>query len=168
MKSKLLMPLITFLAGSLLFGTAYSAWTFTNTINASNNAQVEVPTWNFGEDLDFAKAANLLSAVNLNVTQETSLTQGSNEAIRITSTTGTSTKDHIINLNLDRDYYLSEIRFFKFEFDYYHRYKREQHTKGFPTVQFTINNSTLGSGQGGTDTCTSLSPFTATAIDEDW
>lgn len=133
----------------------------------NNTAQVDILNWQF-DDSDFAKTSNLLSSVNLNVTKEETITQNSNEAIRITSTTGTSTKDHIININLDRDYYLSEIKFFKFEFDYYHRYKREQHTKGFPKVQFTINNSTLGSDQGGTDTCTSKSPFVATPIDDDW
>ena len=166
MKSKFLLPLISFFAACLLIGTTYSAWVY-NTVNVDNAAQVEVLNWEF-DDTDFAKASNLRSSTNLTVTQETSITQNSNEAIRITSTTGTSTKDHIININLDRDYYLSEIQFYKFEFDYYHRYKREQHTKGFPKVQFTINNSTLGSDQGGTDTCTSKSPFVATEIDENW
>ena len=126
-----------------------------------------VPSWRF-EDTDFAKAANLRSATNLTVTKEETITQGSSEAIRITSTTGTTSKDHIININFDRDYYLSEIKYYKFEFDYYHRYKREQHTRGFPKLQFMINNSTLGTDQGGTDDCTAKSPFVATAIDDDW
>ena len=123
--------------------------------------------WGF-EDTDFAKSINLLSSTNLNVTKEETITQNSGEAIRIESTTGTTTKDHIINISLDRDYYLSEIKYYKLEFDYYHRYKREQYDKGFPKVQFLINNSTLGNEQGGTDTCTSTSPFVATNIDEDW
>lgn len=63
---------------------------------------------------------------------------------------------------------MSEIQFYKFEFDYYHRYKREQHTKGFPKVQFLNGNSVLGTDQGGTDTCTEKSAFTATPIDDDW
>ena len=164
---KLLIPIISLFASFLLVGTTFAAWT-TNNANAIDNlAPVEVLNWTF-DDIDFAKASNLLSATNLNVTKEETITQNSSEAIRITSTTGTSTKDHIININLGRDYYLSEIKYYKFEFDYYHRYKREQHNKGFPKVQFTINNSTLGSDQGGTDTCTSTSPFVATDIDENW
>lgn len=108
------------------------------------------------------------NTTNLTATQETTIVQGSPEALKLTSTTGTTTKDHIVNINFDRDYLLSEIKYFKLEFDYYHRYKREQYDKGFPKVQFTINNSTLGSDQGGTDTCTSKSPFVATNIDSDW
>ena len=168
MKSKLFFPLIGLFVISLLFGTTYSAWINVNSQSNVNIISNEVPTWQFEEDSDFAKASNLRNSTNLTVTKETSITQNSNEAIRITSTTGTSTKDHIININLDRDYYLSEIQFYKFEFDYYHRYKREQYNKGFPKVQFTINNSTLGSDQGGTDTCTEKSAFIATPIDEDW
>lgn len=108
------------------------------------------------------------NTTNLTASRETTLVHRSPEALKLTSTTGTTTKDHIVNINFDRDYYLSEIKYFKFEFDYYHRYKREQYDKGFPKVQFTINNSTLGSDQGGTDTCTNISPFVATDIDSDW
>lgn len=151
----------------LLFGTAYASWSYNASLTAPNVVQVGVPTWRFN-DTDFAKFDNIRNCTNLVATKEESITQGSSEAIKVTSTTGTSTKDHIVNINFDRDYYLSEIQFFKFEFDYYHRYKREQYNKGFPKVQFTINNSTLGSDQGGTDTCTEKSPFIATPIDEDW
>lgn len=168
MKPKFLIPFVFLLAVSVIFGTTYSAWAFSNIPETANTVQYEIPTWNFNGDTDFARVANLSSAVNLNVTDERSITQNSNEAIRITSTTGTSTKDHIININLDRDYYLSEIQLYKFEFDYYHRYKREQYNKGFPTVQFTINNSNLGTSQGGTDTCTDKSPFTAVEIADGW
>ena len=164
---KLLIPIISLFASFLLVGTTFAAWTTNNANNIDMLVPVEVLNWTF-EDIDFAKSSNLLSATNLNVTKEETITQNSSEAIRITSTSGTSTKDHIININFDRDYYLSEIKYYKFEFDYYHRYKREQYNKGFPKVQFTINNSTLGSDQGGTDTCTAKSPFVATEIDEDW
>lgn len=167
MKSKFLIPFIALFAVLFLLGTTYSAWAFTNEPSMQQIVDVEVPAWGFN-DIGFAKLDNVLNSVNLNVSKEETITQGSPEALRITSTTGTSTKDHVVNINLDRDYYLSEIRYYKFEFDYYHRYKREQHTKGFPKVQFTINNSTLGSDQGGTDTCTEKSAFVATPIDEDW
>lgn len=152
---------------SLLVGTSYASWTLNNANNINNVAQVEVLNWIF-DDSDFAKITNFVSSTNLNVTKEETITQNSGEAIKIESTSGSTTKDHIINIRFDRDYYLSEIKYYKFEFDYYHRYKREQHTKGFPKVQFLINTSTLGSDQGGTDTCTSTSPFVATNIDEDW
>lgn len=149
------------------FGLGYASWV-NNASSADEVAPVNVQSWNFADDTDFARAANLRNATNLTVTREDKITQGSNEAIRITNTAGTSTKDHIININFDRDYELSEIQFYKFEFDYYHRYKREQNDRGFPKVQFTINNSILGSEQGGTDTCTSKSSFVSTPIDENW
>jgi hypothetical protein len=168
MKSKFLLFLTGLFAVAAMFGTTYSAWTFTNDANITNNVQVEVPSWDFLADSDFAVYDNIRSVTNLVASKESTITAGSAEAIRLTSTTGTSTKDHTVNINLDRDYYLSEIQFFKFEFDYHHRYKREQYNKGFPTVQFTINNSTLGTNQGGTDYCTAKSPFVATEIDENW
>lgn len=166
-RNKLLLPIIGLFAAITLIGTTYSAWVYNNSIEVNNNVQVEVPEWTFG-DIGFAKLENVRNTTNLTATQETTIVQGSSEALRLTSTTGSATKDHIVNINLDRDYYLSEIKYFKFEFDYYHRYKREQYDKGFPKVQFLINNSTLGSDQGGTDTCTSKSPFVATNIDSDW
>lgn len=158
----------TLLACMACFGIGHASWTHNDVLPTSEVAQVAIQPWDFGDDSDFARLANVRNATNLNVTREDAITQGSNEAIRVTSTTGTTTKDHIVNIDLDRDYYLSEIRFCKFEFDYYHRYRREQHDRGFPKVQFTTGNSTLGSDQGGTDTCTSKSAFVATAIDEDW
>lgn len=169
-KNRFLIPLIfiiTILIISVLCGTTYSSWVFDGTPTITNSVQLQVPSWIF-EDWGFAKLANVRNTTNLTATKEETITQNSLEALRLTSTTGTSTKDHIVNINLDRDYYLSEIKYFKFEFDYYHRYKREQYDKGFPKVQFTIDNSTLGSDQGGTDTCTDISAFVATPIDEDW
>ena len=167
MKNKFLLAIISLFAIAGLVGTTYSAWVYTNTSGISNTAQVEIPAWQFG-DAGFAKYENVRSVTNLVASQETSVTLGSSEALRLTSTSGIATKDHIVNINLDRDYYLSEIQFFKFEFDYYHRYKREQYNKGFPKVQFLNGNSVLGTEQGGTDTCTEKSAFTATPIDDDW
>lgn len=170
MKNKLLTPLIfilTILVVVMLFGTTYSSWVFDDTFIITNPIQVHTPSWIFG-DLGFAKFNNIRSVTNVTATKEQTITMNSTEAIRLTSTTGTSTKDHIVHINLDRDYYLSEIQFFKLEFDYYHRYKREQYNKGFPTVQFMIDNSTLGTNQGGTDTCTEKSAFTATEIADGW
>lgn len=168
MKNKLILPLVTFIAIILLVGTTYSAWVFESDVIATPSVSMLVTTWRFTEDFDFAKYINVRNTTNFTASQETTVTQNSVEALRLTSTTGTTTTDHIVNINLDREYYLSEIKYFKFEFDYYHRYKREQYNKGFPKVQFTINNSTLGSDQGGTDTCTDISAFVATPIDEYW
>ena len=170
MKKKFLIPLIIILilfASTIFFDKAYSSWVFDNTSVITNPIQIQVPSWIFG-DIGFAKFSNIRSVTNVNATKEQNITMNSTEAIRLTSTTGTQTKDHTVHINFDRDYYLSEIQFFKFEFDYYHRYKREQYNKGIPTVQFMINNSTLGTNQGGTDTCTEKSAFVATPIDEDW
>lgn len=167
MRNKFIIFIISIFTIAAIIGTTYSAWIFSDTINSSNQFQVEVLSWIFG-DTGFAKIENVRNGTNVVITKEENITQNSSEAIRMTSTTGTSTKDHIVNINFDRDYYLSEIQFYKFEFDYYHRYKREQYDKGFPKVQFTINNSTLGSDQGGTDSCTETSAFVATPIDENW
>lgn len=149
------------------FAIGKASWSMVNVLDVSNAPQIFTPTWIF-EDIGFAKLSNVRSVTNLVASQEQSLTINSTEALRLTSTTGTQTKDHTVHINFDRDYVLSEIQFFKFEFDYYHRYKREQYNKGFPTVQFMINNSTLGTSQGGTDTCTETSAFVATPINEDW
>ena len=167
MKNKFFIPLIALFAFLFLLGTTYSAWAFTNEPSIQQIVNIEVPVWGFN-DIGFAKLDNVFSTTNLTASREDTITQDSPEALRLTSTTGASTKDHIVNINLDRDYYLSEIRYFKFEFDYYHRYKREQHDKGFPKVQFLNGNSVLGTDQGGTDTCTEKSPFVATSIDDDW
>lgn len=167
MKPKFLSFLIFFAAAIGLCGSAFGAWVTTVENDANLSANVAIQDWVFG-DLGFAKYDNILSVTNVTATKDTTVTQGSSEALRLTNTAGTLTKDHIVNISFDRDYYLSEIRYFKFEFDYYHRYKREQYNKGFPKVQFTINNSTLGSDQGGTDTCTDKSAFVATVIDENW
>ena len=164
--NKIFISIVFLIIVGMSAGIAY-AWVFSNNSTTQQVVTIDTPAWRF-DDTDFAKSSNLLSSTNLTVSKEENITQNSFEAIRVTSTTGTSTKDHIVNISLDRDYYLSEIKYFKFEFDYYHRYKREQHNKGFPKVQFLINTSTLGSDQGGTDTCTSISPFVATDIDEDW
>ena len=168
MRNRLLLLIIIVFGLLLSFGSAYSAWVFNESRSTSRVVNVDVPSWAFDADSDFAKISNLTSSTNLNVSKEQTLTQGSSEAIRLTSTSGTSTKDHIANVGFDRDYYLSEIRFFKFEFDYYHRYKREQYDKGLPTVSFLSGNSVLGTAQGGGDYCTDNSAFVATPIDDDW
>lgn len=167
MRPKFLSFLIAIAAAVALCGSAFGAWVVTTDNNTDVAANVAVKDWVFG-DVGFAKYDNIYSTTNVTATKEEVVTQASTEAIRLTSTSGTSTKDHIVNINFDRDYYLSEVQFFKFEFDYYHRYKREQYNKGFPKVQFTVGNSTLGNDQGGTDTCTSKSAFVATDIDENW
>ena len=166
-KIVLVIFVLCVVVASIFCGTAFSAWVIDNYTSIDNAVQFKVDSWSFN-DTDFALFDNVYSCTNLTASKETTITQGSVEAIRATSTTGTSTKDHIINIDFDRDYPLSEIRYYKFEFDYYHRYKREQYNKGFPKVQFVINHSTLGSDQGGTDTCTEKSAFIATPIDEDW
>ena len=151
---------------SVCVGTAYSAWVINEPTSVDKDVQFKVESWNFG-DTDFALFSNVGTLKNVTASKETSLTQGSAEAIRITNVPG-ARGDHIINVSLDRFYAMEEIRFYKFEFDYYHRYKREQYTKGFPTVSFTNNGTVLGSEQGGADTINSKSAFFATDIDENW
>lgn len=168
MKNKILLFLAGIIASASLFGVGHSAWAMTNAQNTDNSIQANFPTWKFLEDTDFAKTSYVRSSSNLTLTKETTITQDSYEAIRMTSTTGSSSGNHIIHINFDRDYYLSEIRFFKIEFDYYHKYKREQNNKGFPSVTFMNNNSGQGTEQGGSDTVNDKSSFVVTNIDEDW
>ena len=153
----------------LLFGVANATWIYSNPANISSNIGFSVPQWTF-EDHDFSLFDNVVSCTNATATKETSLTLNSVEAIKMTSTTGTSSKDHTITINFDRDYTVGEVKYCKFEFDYHHRYKREQYNKGFPTVQFMYNNTNVGSvqAQGNTDTCTEKSAFVATPINDEW
>lgn len=169
MKNKFLiaiLALFTVVAG--VFGVGQASWAYTSNQANDNSIHAKVPEWHFLVDNDFAKMDNLGNISNLTAAQETTLTQNSNEAIRFTNVSGTSGKDHIFNINLDRDYNLYDIATCKIEFDYHHRYKREQYNKGFPSVQLYYNSTARGSAQGGGDTITNISPFTVTDIDENW
>lgn len=165
---KILLTVIALFSVSLFFGTTYSAWIYTNFISTNNTAQVEVQDWNFEGDYGFAKIENIRSLSYLNATRETAITRNSSEAVRFTNTAGTSTKDHVFYINLDRDYNLYDIATCKIEFDYYHIYKREQNTKGFPKLQLFTDNTARGTAQGGDETPTAIAPYVVTNIDEDW
>ena len=167
MKNKILIPLIALLSSSVIFGTCYGAWTLDNSINANNVVQVEVPTWGFN-DTDFAKIDGVSNLSYLTATQENNIVNASNEAIRLTNTAGTQTKDHSFILATDREYTVNEIKVMKVEFDYYHAEKRQQVGKGFPKVQLAYNGTGKGNTQGGGDTCNAKSPFIATNIDSNW
>lgn len=162
---KPIIGVIALLAGSLMVGSGYAAWSFESD-PSHETAQVAVQEWAFDEG--FARMENLGNISNITASRETSLTMGSTEAIRFTNTTGTASRDHIFNINLDRDYDLYDIATCKIEFDYYHTYKREQSDKGFPKVQLYYNNTGRGSAQGGDDTITEIAPYVVTSIDEDW
>ena len=47
MKNKLLIIIITLFLGSLLFGTAHSAWVFNSLATTNNTVHVEVTNWHF-------------------------------------------------------------------------------------------------------------------------
>ena len=166
MKSKILIPLIGLFASALLIGTTYSAWTI-NGGPIDNTAQVDVLDWNFNDN-DFALIDSVSNCSYLTPTQETSIVNGSAEAVRFTNTAGTQTKDHSFILATDKEYLLDEIKVMKVEFDYYHAEKRQQKGKGFPKVQLAYNGTGKGNTQGGGETCNAKSPFIATSIGEDW
>ena len=168
MKSKFLIPIISLFAAALLFGTTYSAWVFDGNATANNTAQVNVPSWSFERDSDFAKIEGVSNCAYLEPSKETTIVNASNEAVRLTNTAGTQTKDHSFVLATDRVYTVDEIKVLKVEFDYYHAKKREQVGKGFPKVELTFNGAKKGNTQGGGETCTAKSPFIATNIDSDW
>lgn len=167
MKNKHLIPLIAMFASALLFGTTYSAWVYDSSVNVDNTAQIEVPDWEF-DDSDFARFDNVNTCNYLTASKETTIVNGSNEAIKLTNTAGTQSKAHSFNVSLDRDYTVGEIKTMKVEFDYYHAHKREQNTKGLPKVQLLYDNANKGNQQGGGDTVNSKSVFTVSDIDSDW
>ena len=167
MRNKFLIPLISLFSCAALVGGTYSTWVLNNNKTANNIAQVEVPTWVFG-DTGFAKIENVNGLSYLTATKEETITQGSQEAVRFTNTGGTASRDHVFYINLDRDYNLYDIATCKIEFDYYHTYKREQNTKGFPKLQLFTNGTARGTAQGGDDTITEIAPYVVTDIDEDW
>ena len=163
----LLIPLISLFASITLIGTGFAAWTVNDNANANDVADVEVLNWNFN-DSDFAKIENINGLSYLTAVKEETVTQGSQEAVRFTNTGGKNSKDHIFYVNLDQDYNLYDIATCKIEFDYYHTYKREQNTKGFPKLQLFYNTTGRGTAQGGDDTITEIAPYVVTNIDEDW
>lgn len=167
MKNKFLVLLITLLTCFSLIGTTYSAWIMTGPALNDNIVQVEVPEWQFG-DIGFAKLENISGLSYLTASREETITQGSSEAVRFTNTGGKATRDHIFYVDLDQDYNLYDIATCKIEFDYYHTYKREQNTKGFPKLQLFNDNIGRGTAQGGDDTITEIAPYVVTNIDEDW
>ena len=122
--------------------------------------------WTF-EDSDFAKIDNVNGLSYLTAAKEETITR-SNEAIRFTNTGGKSARDHVFYINLDREYNLYDIATCKIEFDYYHAYRREQTTKGFPKLQLFENSTGRGTAQGGDETITNIAPYTVTNIDEEW
>lgn len=167
MKNKFLVLLITLLTCFSLIGTTYSAWIMTGPALNDNIVQVEVPEWQFG-DIGFAKLENISGLSYLTASREETITQGSSEAVRFTNTGGKAARDHIFYVDLDQDYNLYDIATCKIEFDYYHTYKREQNTKGFPKIQLFSDNTGRGTAQGGDDTITEIAPYVVTNIDEDW
>ena len=171
--SLILMPLISLFAAVTIIGTAFAAWT-TNEGAVEDAARVEIIDWDFGEISDSAHIENV-SMGNLSyltAERETTILSDyhtSIEAIRLTNTAGTQTKDHSFNINLDRDYYLREIAIKKVEFDYYHAEKRQQAGKGFPWVQLLYNNSGKGNTYGGGDTISPQSVYLSTdSADGKW
>lgn len=167
MKNKILPLILGFLALPLvLLGTGYS-WVISENSPINNTADVEVLDWTFN-DSDFARIGNISNCSYLTATQENTIVNGSQEAVRLTNTAGTQNKDHNFIVNTDRDYTVDEIKVMKVEFDYYHAEKRQQKGKGFPKVQLCYNASGKGNTQGGGDTVNSKSAFIATNIDENW
>lgn len=163
-----ILSLIILFAMSFVFCVGYATFVSTNSCNNSPLFQNFVTDWTFCSDSDFARIDNISNLSYLTATQETSITRGSNEAVRLTNTAGTQTKDHIFYVAFDRDYKVSEIKEMKIEFDYYFAQKREQFARGLPKVQLQYNNTGKGNTQGGGDTTNAKSVFNATVVDTNW
>ena len=174
LKSKFLIPIISLFACALLIGTTYSAWVYNSSKTANNTAEVEIPSWQFNHDSDFARLRDgeTYTCENVVATQERGILRGSYEAVRLTNETGTDTgKNHSIILKTDRDYLLSEIHTMKVEFDYYHAQKRQQADYGLPSIQLYSNNSSRGNTKGGAnsiDKVGSKEVYFASDIGDGW
>ena len=163
-----MLLLVTLFSCTAVFGTALSAWTYTNNTNINAAVQPYVPEWSFIDDPGFAKIENVNGLSYLTATKEETVTRGSSEAIRFTNTGGKNSRDHVFYIDLDQSYNLYDIATCKIEFDCYHTYKREQNTKGFPKLQLYDNSTARGNTQGGDDTITEIAPYVVTDIDKDW
>ena len=170
MKTNRILKLLIILLFSICiicFSLGSAAWVFTGNSQIEQNVLFNIPTWIFG-DQGFAKIENVSGLSYLTASKEETITQGSSEAIRFTNTGGKNSKDHVFYIDLDQDYNLYDIATCKIEFDYYHKYKREQNTKGFPKLQLFSDSTVRGTAQGGDDTITEIAPYVVTDIDEDW
>ena len=170
MKNKTLLLLICIFAIAFILGTTYSAWTYDNVVNNNSAIEFAVTEWDFTVDSGFAVIGNVDPdyCAYLTPSQETSITCGSPEAVRLTNTAGTQNKSHTFNVAFDRDYTVGEIKIQKISFDYYHIDKRQQQGKGFPKVQLLNGTSGKGNTIGGGDTVTAISPFTAVDTNNGW
>lgn len=169
MKNVFLSSLILTFVFLFSLGTAYSLWAFNSSEDASNVVLAEVPSWSFDwGDVGFAKLDNVNGLSYLTATKEETITKNSLEAVRFTNTGGKASRDHVWYINLDKDYNLYDIATFKIEFDCYHKYKREQNTKGFPKLQLYTDTTARGAAWGGDDTITEIAPYVVTDLDEDW
>lgn len=168
-RTKLLILLISCFIVVLCWNLTYSAWVDVSFRDVSRNIQLTTPVWNFVPDS--AVIGNVSNCSYLTATQELSILSsnvGDTEAVRLTNTAGTQTKDHSFIIALDREYTVGEAKIYKIEFDYYHIEKRQQQGKGYPKVQLTYNGSGKGNTQGGGETVNDKSPFIATNIDGNW
>lgn len=170
MKNRITLLLIFLMCLLLFIGTGYSSWVKINIEETSTSEiQLTTPTWNFVPDS--AIIGNVSNCSYLTATQELNILSanvGDTEAVRLTNTAGTQTKDHSFVIALDREYTVGEVKNYKIEFDYYHAEKRQQQGKGYPKVQLTYNGSGKGNTQGGGEIVNDKSPFIATNIDENW
>ena len=165
---KFLIFLISFLILTLC-GAVYSSWTNVSIKYTDKEIHLSITTWNFVPDS--AILENISNCNYLTASREYNILSaniGDTEAVRLTNTAGTQTKDHSFIVSLDREYTVGEAKIYKIEFDYYHIEKRQQQGKGYPKVQLTYNGSGKGNTQGGGETVNDKAPFIATNMDANW
>lgn len=166
---KMILCIVLILCMLFPIGAGYAAWTNIQPEFVDHSISFGVPTWNFVPDS--AVIGNISACSYLIASQEFSILSsnvGDTEAVRLTNTAGTQTKDHSFVVALDREYTVGEAKIYKVEFDYYHAQKRQQQGKGFPKVQLTYNGGGKGNTQGGGETVNDKSPFIATDMGNGW
>lgn len=157
-------------------GAAYASWFYSGSVDSSvNNVDFTVTDWDFTADTDLALIGNVdrdhLAYFEVSQelsSQENSKLCGSAEAVRLTNTAGTQTKEHSVIFRIDT-ITIGEIKTQKISFDYYHEQRREQVGVGFPKVQLVYNTSNKGNAQPKDDTvCDINSCFSVTELANGW
>lgn len=155
-------------------GAAYASWIYSGSVNSSGNSvSLTVQDWDFTADSDFAMIGNVDrdNLAYLDASQETSIVCGSAEAVRLTNTAGTQTKEHSVIFRFDRTYTVGEIKIQKISFDYYHEQRREQVGIGFPRLQLVKGTSGVGNVQPlkeRDNVCDEISCFSVTELANGW
>ena len=104
------------------------------------------------DDIDAVRYTNVKACTHYDYEEEEeyfSPRGNSHEALRFTNTNGETAINHTIDIKLNREYKIGEIKTRKLELDYYHKFKRKT-GDGYPKIQLynSKKNKNVGSAIG--------------------